>query len=433
MRVIPALALVAACGSDGPSGPPNFDPNGGTLDVKGCSYSVTTKYGADKPSPSGSFFGPDATPVRVHLGFVGDPRTSMVAQWRTTDETTTAGFVRYAAGDGLTPELLTEKVTGIEFGYQGTGMTVYRMHQAHMCDLQPGTTYSYQVGSTNGGKEYLSPVYTFHTAPDVTAAPDADSIIGVLGDSRDSAQIFGQLAGELVTRQADLMIFSGDAVLVGLDQSGWDAWFDAAAEPLATTPIILANGNHEANAINFYSQFAMPGDQENFGFDWGHAHFTIANDTPDTDAAALTTTTLDAIKADFAASANARWKLLVHHQPMYSAGSPHMSNTTLRTAWAPVVDQYGLDLVLAGHEHQYEISYPLKANTVQASNAAGTVYVVSGGAGASLYPIGMDFWTQYSEETYAAGVLDVRKGQMTLDSFRPDGSAITPGFSKTKP
>src|SRR4029077_13957814 len=113
-------------------------------------------------------------------------------------------------------------------------MAIYRMHQGHMCDLQPGTTYSYQVGAKNGSTEYVSPVYTFHTAPDVTANPDAESIIGVLGDSRDSAQIWGQLAGELQTQAVDMMLFSGDAVVVGLDQGEWDAWLGSATDVLPT-------------------------------------------------------------------------------------------------------------------------------------------------------------------------------------------------------
>ncbi len=437
MRAIHVLALLvllvlgAACGGGG--GSTTFDDSGGTLAVASCGYSVTTKFGAEAPKNSGSTFGKDPTPQFVHLGFVGDPKTTMVAEWRTVDETTTAGFVRYAAGDGLTADQLTEKVTGIEFRYHSSGTDLFTQHQAHMCDLQPNTTYSYQVGATNGSKQYLSPIYTFHTAPDITATPDAESIIGVLGDSRDSAQIWGQLAGEVKTRAADMILFSGDAVYIGIDQGQWDAWLAAAPDVLASTPIVMTDGNHENNSINLYAQFAMPGDQENFGFDYGYAHFTIANDTPDDGDAALTTTTLDAIKADFAASTSARWKLLMHHQPMYSAGSPHMSNLTIRAAWAPIVDQYGIDLVLNGHEHQYEITKPLFNNLVQATTANATVYVVQGGAGASLYPVGTDFWTQYSESTYGASVLHVRRDQMTLDSLRQDGSALAPGFTKTKP
>ena len=83
---------------------------------------------------------------------------------------------------------------------------------------------------------------------------------------------------------------------------------------------MLAHGNHEVNAVNYYSQFAMPGDQENFGFDYGHAHLTVANDTPD-NLSAIAGSTRDAIEADFEASKNARWKLLMHHQPIWSSAT----------------------------------------------------------------------------------------------------------------
>ena len=69
MRAIPALALLVAC-SDSPSGPMKFDDSGGTLDVSGCGYSVTTKFGAEKPYKSGSTTGADPTPQFVHLDTV---------------------------------------------------------------------------------------------------------------------------------------------------------------------------------------------------------------------------------------------------------------------------------------------------------------------------------------------------------------------------
>lgn len=428
-RAIPVLALVlAGCSSSG-GGEPAFDDSGGMLAIADCGYSITTKLGAETPRPSGSEIGKDPTPEFVHLGIVGDPKTTMVAQWRTADEATTAGEMRYGVGANLSPDQLTTTVKGIEFRYHGTGSTIYRMHQAHACGLSPGTTYSYQVGD---GKHW-SAIATFHTAPDVTAHPDAEVVLGFVGDSRLGEDVWAQLAMQLQQRTPDLMLFSGDAVFSGLDQSEWDTWLAAAAPFLATTPIVLANGNHEDNANNFYSQFAMPGDQENFGFDYGFAHVTVANDTPD-DPSTLTTTTLDAIKTDFAASAGARWKLLMHHQPMWSSGSKHGSNLTLQASWGPIVDQYAIDLVLNGHEHNFEITQPLLGGTVQPTNATGTTYVIAGGAGADLYPFNPPAaWSAYTEVTHSAAVIHVRRDQLTMDPFRPDGTAIPAGYMKTKP
>ena len=412
-----------------------FNDSGGTVEVPGCGYSVTTRVGAEAPAPGTAAVGTDPTPRQVHLGFIGDPRTSMVAQWRTVDDTTKCTEIRWAKGADLAPEALTETGPGLTFGFRATGMKTYQMHQGHMCGLEPGTSYSYQVGS----KDHFSPVYTFRTAPDVAANPDAEVLIGDLGDSRDGYDVWSMLVEQLRARTPDLILFSGDAVTIGLTQLEWEEFFDRAEPLFARVPVIPAHGNHELNAVNYYAQFAMPGDQETFGFDYGYAHITVANDTPD-DIGKIAGQFHDAIAADFAASTSARWKLFMHHQPIWSASTRHGSSTYLLDAWGPLIDQYQIDLVLNGHDHDYEVSRPLRGSQVQASNQAGTVYVVMGGAGAELYGNGTGFWTEYSEMTYAAGMLRVSRNSLVLDSFRQDGTPITctacaypTGFSKTKP
>ncbi|MBA3391974.1 MAG: metallophosphoesterase family protein [Deltaproteobacteria bacterium] len=420
-----ALCAVGCGGSD--DEPPPFTDVGGTLLVPQCGYTVTSRLGAEPPRKAIDFVGPDPTPRLVHLGIMGDPQTSMVVQWRTVDETTRVTEIRYARGADLTAEALTETADGIEFGYEATGTKIYRVHQVHLCDLEPGTTYSYQVGS----KDHFSPVYSFRTAPDIAATPDAEVVFGFLGDSRDGYDIWAQLTAQVQQRTPDLVLFSGDAVTIGITQEEWEEFFGRAEPLLARVPIVFAHGNHEVNATPYYAQFAMPGDQQNFGFDYGHAHITVANDTPD-DIGALTGSIVDFLREDFEASKDARWKLLMHHQPMWSA-SNHGSNLTLQQHWQPVVDQYHIDLVLNGHEHEFEITKPMIGQTPQASTENATVYVVAGGAGAELYDNGSDFWTQYSEKTHNAAVIRVRRDQLTLEAFRPDGTMIPAGLTKTKP
>ena len=425
MRSSWVLLLVIGCGSD--YEPPAFTDLGGTLEIDDCDYSVTTKLGAEPPRQSKDFVGSDPTPRLVHLGFMGDPKTSMVVQWRTVDEVTRNGEIRWAEGDNLEAVQLTKKDTGIEFGYQATGAQVYRMHQAHLCGLSPGTTYSYQVGSGNS----FSPVRSFTTAPDVAANPDTEVVFGFMGDTRDGYDIWEQLATAVGQRTPNLILFSGDAVTIGITQVEWETFFARAEELLASVPLVFAHGNHEVNATPYFSQFAMPGDQENFGFDYGHAHITVANDTP-SDISALTGSTVDFLKADFEASKSARWKMLMHHQPMWSA-SNHGSNLALQAAWQPIVDQYHLDLVLNGHEHEFEITKPLVGQIVMPSTDNATVYVVAGGAGAELYANGTGFWTQYSESTHSAAIVRVRRDQMTFEAYRTDGTVIPGGFTKSKP
>ncbi len=444
MRSLVLMFAIAGCVKGNPNGSSDASShltlNGGSLAIDGCGYSVTTYPGAEAPAVATQSFGSDPTPRLVHLGLVGDPRTSMVAQWRTMDETTLASTVRLGVGASLPASALTDVRSGITFAYQSTGAQIIRMHQAHLCGLTAGTTYSYQVGSIDlAGTEHFSPVYSFHTAPDIVAHPDASVVLAFVGDSRGGYDIWQQLVALIQTHTPDLILFSGDAVTFGITQTEWEDFFGRAEALFATVPVIAANGNHEDNAINYYSQMAMPGDQQNFGVDYGFAHITVGNDTPD-DPNAITGAFHDAISADFTASDSARWKLFMHHQPIFSASTKHGSSLTLQQAWQPLIDAHHIDLVLNGHDHDFEITHPMLGMTAQTGAAAqtATVYVVAGGAGAELYPNGSQFWTLASESTYSMAMIDISSAQLTLDAFHPDGTPIVDGsfngtFAKSKP
>jgi acid phosphatase type 7 len=235
--------------------------------------------------------------------------------------------------------------------------------------------------------------------------------------------VWAQLVDELVERTPDLLLFSGDAVTFGQLQPEWEEFF-AVGEPLfAQVPVVSVHGNHDLNSINFYAQFAMPGDEENFSFDYGHAHITVVNDSPE-QLADLSGSTKAFLQNDLAAHAVARWKIVKHHRPVYSASLRHGSDTTLRAEWAPVFDQAQVDLVLNGHDHDYERSRPMRGDEVQASPADGTVYIVSGGAGAELYKNGTDFWTQVSASLHSAITLRGRRELTEMNAFDQMGSPV---------
>src|SRR5262249_52593331 len=151
------------------------------------------------------------------------------------------------------------------------------------CGLQANTQYSYRVGGKDqSGKEAWSDVYQFGTAPDLTSDPTAQVTIIDIGDTRGNYTEWGnmlQLANQ-TAGHADLVIFSGDGVTLGTIQTEWDAWFMQASPVLRTVPMLGAHGNHDINSVNYYSQFAFPGDEANYGVDYGPIHLTVANDTP---------------------------------------------------------------------------------------------------------------------------------------------------------
>ena len=161
-----ALTAAAAAGGCVKGSPLDDDPlpplEGGRVTPAGCAYESVTGLGAEAPALGADERGLDPSVRLVHLGFIGDPRTSMVVSWRTRDDVTTAGRVRYGQ-DGV----LDHEAPGYTFRYQtglgGVGEILVRVHEAHLCGLEPDTAYDYQVVSDDN---HVSPVYRFRTAPD---------------------------------------------------------------------------------------------------------------------------------------------------------------------------------------------------------------------------------------------------------------------------
>jgi hypothetical protein len=70
---------------------------------------------------------------------------------------------------------------------------------------------------------------------------------------------------------------------------------------------------------------------------------------------------------------DAGWQIAVFHQPAFSC-SKHGSTPGVVREWVPLFEKHGVDLVLNGHDHNY-----------QRFASEGVTYVVTGGGGAELY------------------------------------------------
>ena len=95
-----------------------------------------------------------------------------------------------------------------------------------------------------------------------------------------------------------------------------------------------------------------------------------------------------------------KWIIVYFHIPIYTSLSKHPPDKSLRSIYHPLFDQYDVDFVLQGHNHNYQRSYPISYNSVNQDNPSktstnsstyndpkGEVYVVAGTAGRSLYDL----------------------------------------------
>lgn len=308
------------------------------------------------------------TPSQVHLGLPDrDPSTAAAFLWR-TDRATLATQVE------LTDATATYPFSGSSFAYGGASGQDHRVHEVRLCGLRPGTTYHYRVG----GDGHWSPSYAF-TTPAAPGSFDTFTF-GVLGDSRGSPTTLASAIDALFQHDPDLVLFTGDMIDQGASETEWWDWWDAAGDRFATTWLLPVHGNHEDLAAAWFAQWSLPGNEQWYDVVWGDATFAILQDTV-LDPTTLSVTERDFLEASLCA-APGRWRFTAHHRPMYAITQGHGSALDVRAAWAASLDRCHVDVDWSGHNHAYERSVPILADT---NDPAGTVHVVSGGAGAPLY------------------------------------------------
>jgi 3',5'-cyclic AMP phosphodiesterase CpdA len=76
------------------------------------------------------------------------------------------------------------------------------------------------------------------------------------------------------------------------------------------------------------------------------------------------------------AESTSTWKIAVLHHPPYTCGG-HFGHRMIQRRWVPLFESYGVQLVLSGHDHNYQ----------RFAMRNGVTYVVHGGGGARLYPL----------------------------------------------
>jgi acid phosphatase type 7 len=429
------VAVVAGACSSSSSGNGGGGDDGGSTGPQaisfspmGCPYTVVQpatlaliNFAPDDATPPA-----DATmnvPIRVRLG-LGGGTTAGKADY--PDPTTTAAFTWETAGPshsakiqyGTAPGTLTQTATGYTWTTPsptvgiGTDEPPTNMHEVHVCGLTPGTTYYYQVGGGAAGAETWSATQTFTTVP--TTYPIT---VGLLGDARDTVSTWQLVHERMRDAAVNLQVIPGDIVDFGTDASLWGQWFDAIwKDPNDSTKFLTlgqqmmvpAAGNHENEAAQFYAAFAIPGSGDyakSFAsFNVGSVHFVLMDDEqigtssdPTTDPEAVAQ--LAWLQQDLAAAnadrASHPFIIAVNHRGLYST-SMHSADSDViqaRVQMAPLYEANGVDLVVNGHDHEFERTVPIKSASdptqpPTVATSGGTVYAILAGAGADPYDVG---------------------------------------------
>ena len=223
-----------------------------------------------------------------------------------------------------------------------------------------------------------------------------------------------------------------------------DCWL-AIVDPI-DEKMKITIGNHDdisSSLLNQYmSHFSL--SKQYYSFNYQNAHFVVLS-TEQTSSSSQ----YDFVKSDLAKAASNTgidWIIVYMHKPMYTSPSTHSASSTMRDKYHPLFDLYGVDVVLYGHNHAYERSYPIKydsstpstpivtsTNKASYTNPTGAIFATVGTAGASLYSYSSK--SSYIVTQYKGyGILDINISGTTLAAkfySNSDGS-VKDQFTITK-
>lgn len=376
------------------------------------------------PESDGSGTGPDpVTLVRgPYLQQLGAAQAIVV--WATRESG--AASVLYQTGTGPSA---TAPATSTFRSSSTTGIPSYYQHEAVLTGLAASTTYQYDL-RLGASDPTPGVVDTFRTAP----SPGSGTIrLVAFGDSGNGSTAQSSIASRIAADTFDLAVHTGDVVY----SQGTYAQFEANFFPFYRTwmrhkPIFPSIGNHDdmtASATPYRTFFVLPRDgasatypnnaERFYSFDYGPAHVIVL----DTEAAFLNTSRraeqIAWLTTDLQASQDAPWRIAVFHRPPYSSGIEHSSELAVRAAFGPLFEQYHVQVVLTGHEHGYERTVPWRESTNTSRQAV--TYVVTAGAGATLYAIGRSAWTAFSRSANNYVRATVSPTEITLEAISSDG------------
>lgn len=359
--------------------------------------------------------------------------------------------------------------------YQAKGKVLAALDTAQVVDhvlaltnLKPATKYAYQIDSqTFDSNRYVVTAPAFGSKESVR--------IWALGDFGDGSAsqkaVMKSIEGFTQGNRPDAWIWLGDnAYSNGKEEEYQKNVFDVYQTAfMQNLPIYPSPGNHDYAGKHdpslppYFKIFNMPvagqaggvpsQSESYYSVNYGQVHLVAldtemrdVNGSQFMDGKGLQ---YDWLKADLAAN-KLPWVVVYFHKPPYSKGS-HDSDTELdmkhlRENVNPLFEQYKVDLVIAGHSHVYERSYPMRGHWginetfdaathvvakatspnhyVVGPQGQGVIYVVNGSGGKvggqrPGFPMKSSVYT--NNKIGGSVILDVDKRTFNLKWIQSDG------------
>ena len=208
-----------------------------------------------------------------------------------------------------------------------------------------------------------------------------------------------------------------------------------------------ALGNHDTQDKSVYAQLFGQSDGWFYSFDKQGVHFVAMNSE---EAFGPGSSQYKFINQDLQSASgrsDVKWIVVYFHQPMYTSPSHHDPVISLRDAYHPLFDKYDVDLVLQGHNHNYQRSFPIAYNSKDPSqpivtsnensvynDPPGQIYAEVGTGGQDSYSLDGRSSFISRQLTTAGGFLDVAfpNGQTMKGTFYDNSGSVKDEFTIKK-
>jgi hypothetical protein len=408
--------------------------------------------GSARPARAASAGGAaDGTPEQIHLTWGADPASSVTVSWASPAEATRPRVLLRRGGD------FGRTVTAIQRVYTDgiNGETVWTYH-AQITGLAPDTGYSYTVTADNDSSSAPFSA-TFRTAPRGRAPFRFTSFGDLATPNTQWVLSYGQSAYAVAAVESFSPLFhllNGDLCYADLNPTVqpevWRDFGNNNQSSAANRAWMPCPGNHEVEFNNgpqgftsYLTRYMLPDNGERwfrgrwYSFRVGSVLFISldADDVVYQDAGAFVagpdaltpaastgnppiepgtsfyihgysggaqTAWLERTLRSARSDPSIDWIVAQMHQiACTSSATGNGSDLGIRQQWLPLFDRYQVDLVLNGHDHDYERSFPCRGF----DNSAGTE-VATGAAAATMRP--------HPVTAQDTGVFDTSQGTVHL-------------------
>ncbi len=239
-----------------------------------------------------------------------------------------------------------------------------QIHRFHFSGLQPGQSYGYR---TDGG-----PVVEFRSLPDISNPGSKPLQIAFsadvhFGSSKRDADRTDRILRQLLAMKEELDLFciAGDITEMGFFDSEWREAIDHLSPVFSQIPILSVPGNHDAvfGGYRHYLDYMHPSPNAEFEdlyrrVSIGSVHFLLLSVLSGMED--VSQHQLNWLEMQLASIPSDHWVVVVSHCFYYSSGmlftgEPWYDHPDTIRELTPLFEQYGVDLVISGHNHHMEV------------------------------------------------------------------------------